>query len=152
MTHLGTLNTSYGQKKGRMSNQQCDSRPLKVGNHLNFLTCPIPLKSSQQGLQLCFKPHLNWRFASKVMGPQSRRNPNLGNFETPTWESQDKKTFECQSHGQAQSVLEGGRWWLPPSLGCGESCEFMFACGLAVHQKCSDSALTNLLFGLCRSM
>ncbi len=29
---------------------------------------------------------------------------------------------------------------------------FMFACGSSVHQKCSNHALTNLLFGLCRSM
>jgi hypothetical protein len=33
----------------------------------------------------------------------------------------------------------------------GESCESMFAHGSFVHQKCFDCALTNLLFGLCRS-
>jgi len=32
------------------------------------------------------------------------------------------------------------------------SCEFMFTHGLFVHQKCSNYALTNLLFGLCRSV
>jgi hypothetical protein len=37
MTHLGTCNTSYGQKKGQESNCQFDSRPLKVGNHLDSL-------------------------------------------------------------------------------------------------------------------
>jgi hypothetical protein len=30
-------------------------------------TCDIPLKSSQQELQLCFKPHCNWRSACEVM-------------------------------------------------------------------------------------
>jgi len=39
MTHLDTLNSSYGQKKGRKSNWQFDFRPLKVGNHPNFLVC-----------------------------------------------------------------------------------------------------------------
>jgi len=39
MTHLDIRNTSYGQKKGQESNQQFDSRPLRVGNHPNFLTC-----------------------------------------------------------------------------------------------------------------
>jgi hypothetical protein len=39
MTHLDTLNTSYGQKKGQESNWQFDSRPLKVGNWPNFLVC-----------------------------------------------------------------------------------------------------------------
>jgi hypothetical protein len=34
MTHLDTLNISYGQKKGRESNWQFDSRPLKVDNRL----------------------------------------------------------------------------------------------------------------------
>jgi hypothetical protein len=37
----------------------------------------ISLKTSQQGLQLCFKPHFNQRFACKIMGPQSCWSPNL---------------------------------------------------------------------------
>jgi hypothetical protein len=37
MTHLGTWNTSYGQKKGRESNGQFDSWPLKVRNRPNSL-------------------------------------------------------------------------------------------------------------------
>jgi hypothetical protein len=37
MTHLDIWNTSYGQKKGRKSNWQFDSRPLKVGNRLDSL-------------------------------------------------------------------------------------------------------------------
>jgi hypothetical protein len=40
----------------------------------------ITLKSSRQGLQLCFKLHLNQRFAHKVMSPQSRRSPSCQNF------------------------------------------------------------------------
>jgi hypothetical protein len=39
VTHLDTSNTTYGQKKGRESNWQFDSQPLKVVNHLNFLAC-----------------------------------------------------------------------------------------------------------------
>jgi hypothetical protein len=54
------------------------------------VACDIPLESSWQGLQLCFRPHLNQRSASEVMGPQSHGSPNFGNFGTPTWESQDK--------------------------------------------------------------
>jgi hypothetical protein len=45
--------------------------------------CHIVLESSQRGLQLFFKPHLNQRFAHKVMGLQSFRSPNFGNFELP---------------------------------------------------------------------
>jgi hypothetical protein len=36
MIHLDISNTSYGQKKGRESNWQFDSRALKVKNRLNF--------------------------------------------------------------------------------------------------------------------
>jgi hypothetical protein len=39
MTHLDIWNTSYGQKKGRESNWQFDSRALKVENQPNFLMC-----------------------------------------------------------------------------------------------------------------
>jgi hypothetical protein len=39
MTLLSTENTSYGQKKGRESNCQFDSQPLKVKNHLGSLVC-----------------------------------------------------------------------------------------------------------------
>ncbi len=49
-----------------------------------------------------------------------------------------------------REYYKGKRWWVPPSLGYGESCEFVFAYGSFVHQKCSHYALTNLLFGLCR--
>jgi hypothetical protein len=82
------------------------------------------------------------------MGPQNRESPNFGNFETITWESRYKMTFGCWSCGHAHSILWGG-WWLPPSAGRGESCEFEFARNSFVHQKC---ALTNLLFGLCKSV
>ncbi len=39
MTHLDIWNTIYDQKKGRESNLQFDSRPLKVGNQPDFLVC-----------------------------------------------------------------------------------------------------------------
>jgi hypothetical protein len=39
ITHLDIWNTSYGQKKGRESNWQFDSRPLKVGNRHDFFEC-----------------------------------------------------------------------------------------------------------------
>jgi hypothetical protein len=30
-----------------------------------------------------------------------------------------------------QRLLYGGRWWLPPGLGHGESCKSRVACGLS---------------------
>ncbi len=58
---------------------------------------------------------------------------------TPTWESWDKMTFGCWSHGQTYNILYGGRWWLPPSLGRGESCESVFTCGSFVHQSATTT-------------
>jgi len=39
MSHLDICSSSYGQKKGRESNWQFDSRPLKVGNRLDSDVC-----------------------------------------------------------------------------------------------------------------
>jgi hypothetical protein len=47
------------------------------------VACHISLQSSQRGLQFFFRPHLNRRFANKVMGPQSCKSPNFGNFGLP---------------------------------------------------------------------
>jgi hypothetical protein len=42
IAHLDIWNTSYGQKKGRESNWQFDSQPLKVRNRPDFLACRKP--------------------------------------------------------------------------------------------------------------
>jgi hypothetical protein len=39
LTHLGTCNINYGQKKGWELNWQFDFRPLKVKNRLDFHAC-----------------------------------------------------------------------------------------------------------------
>jgi hypothetical protein len=57
------------------------------------------------------------------MTPQSGGSLNRDSFKTPSWEFRDKKPFECRCHGEEQKILYGGRWWLPPSPGRGESCE-----------------------------
>jgi len=44
------------------------------------------------------------------------------------------------------------RCWFSPSSGHDESCESVFAGGPFMHQKCSNDTLTNLLFGLCKSV
>jgi len=41
------------------------------------VACNIPLKSSKQGIQLYFRPHLNQRSTHKVMGPQSCGSPKV---------------------------------------------------------------------------
>jgi len=85
------------------------------------MTCDIPLESSWQGLQLCTRPYLHRRSVCKVMAPQSCGSPNLGNFGTPTWEFRTKSQLDV-GLVERRIVYYKGRWWLPPSLGCGESC------------------------------
>jgi len=47
------------------------------------VACNILLKSSRQGVQLCFRPHFNRRFAHKVMGPKVARVLTLGILGLP---------------------------------------------------------------------
>jgi hypothetical protein len=53
--------------------------------------------------------------------PKSR-DSNRDDFGTPTWESREFVPFGCSLRRELQSILYGGRWWLPPSSGRGESC------------------------------
>jgi hypothetical protein len=125
---------SYDKKKGHESNWQFDSQLLKVGNQPNPSVC----KWSATHYWKDFDEGYNFALdlimiggLHEVMRPQSRGSPNCWNFGTPTWESQDKKSFGFSSHGELHSILYGGRWWLPPSLGRGESCESRVARGLS---------------------
>ncbi len=67
---LDICSPSYGQKKGRESNWQFDSRPLKVGNR--------PLERSRRGLQLRFRPRRDPRSGRGVMPSQSPGSPESG--------------------------------------------------------------------------
>jgi hypothetical protein len=89
------------------------------------------LESSRQELQLWFRPRPDRRSAREIIVPQSCGTPSFGDFETPNWESWDKRPFECHSHGVVHSILYRGRWWLPPSSSRGESCESEVARGLS---------------------
>jgi hypothetical protein len=110
--HLNIFSPSYGQKKGRESNWQFDSRPLKVGNR------PLPdlrieseirrWKNLEEGykfgsdlvaIKLCSRE----LWAPKVPGLQPGQFRD--NFGTPTWESREKVTFQRGCRGESQSVL-----------------------------------------------
>ncbi len=91
MTHLGTLNISYGQKKGQKSNCQF--------NRLDLLACrwqaTYRWKVLDEGYNffsnLTSIGSLNTKlWASKVEGVLIQ-----GISKLPTWESRDKMTFGC---------------------------------------------------------
>jgi hypothetical protein len=119
--HLDICSPSYGQKKGRESKWQFDSQPLKVGNRplpdIRFGIATWRWKDLDKGynfgldfvaIGLCSREL--WQF--KVSGVPT------GQFR----ESQEFVPFGCSLHGELQRILYGGRWWLLPSPGRGESC------------------------------
>jgi len=130
IAHLDIWNTSYGKKKGPGVKLPVWLPTRKSRESTRFIwlqtTCHIPLESSRRELQLCFRPHFDPRSARKVMGLQSRRSPGR------------EKSFGCGPRGEVQSIIYGGRWWLPPSPGRGESCVFV----LPVAHPNTKGALT----------
>jgi len=127
ISHLDICSLSYGQKKGRESNWQFDSRPPKsresTSSRCLQIECDGALKSSRGQLQLWFRPHSNWRSEPRVVvSVQSPESPTRDIPGTPPWESRENVLFGCSSRGELQRILYGGRWWLPPSPGRGESC------------------------------
>jgi hypothetical protein len=83
----------------------------------------MALESSERELQDCFRPHPNPRSKQEVMDAQSPGSLNRDSFGTPLWESREKVLFGCSLRAELQRILYGGRWWLPPSPGRGESSE-----------------------------
>ncbi len=77
--HLDICSPSYGQKTGRESNWQFDSRALKVGNRpvpdIRFWECDTALKRSRRGLQLWLRPRRDRMRESRVMSSQSPGTP-----------------------------------------------------------------------------
>jgi hypothetical protein len=124
--HLDICRLSYGQKKGRESNWQFDSRPLKVGNP------PLPNLRIESAIRRWKDLDEGYRFgldlvairlcSRKLWAPKvPRLHPGQfrDNFGTPTWESREKEPFGCSPRNVAQRILYGGRWWLPPNPGRG---------------------------------
>jgi len=84
------------------------------------------------------------------MSMQSLRSPNRDSFGTPLWESREKEPFGCRCNRELKRILYGGRWWLPPNPGRGESNESKLPVTCPNTQK--GGVLTNLLVGLgCRT-
>jgi len=102
------------------------------------------LESSRGELQLWFRPHSDRRLEPKDMSVQSPGSSTRDSCGTPPWESREKVPFGCGSHGVTQRILYGGRWWLPPNPGHGESIESKVARGLSQHQMDTEWVLTNL--------
>jgi hypothetical protein len=88
----------------------------------------------------------------KLWASKVARVPIIKISGLPTWESWEKWHLHAALVVNHKKSYKGGRWWFLPNSGCGKFFESMYAHGSFVHQKCFNYALTNLLFGLCRSI
>ncbi len=122
MIHLNNSNTSYGQKKGRESIWLLTTKS-KESPRFPYVqvACHIPLKSSPQGLQLCFRPHLNQNSAHKVMGPQSHGSPQLWEFrdshlgvlrQNDIWVLVLWPSIEYAIREKVVASPNSGPWWI----------------------------------------
>ncbi len=116
------------------------------------MACNIPLESPLQGLQLCFRFHLNRRSTNKVMGPQSHGSLNFKEFgdshlgvlgQNDIWVLVPWLDTKYTIRGKVVASPKSELWWVSWVRVC-----LWFVRAL----KCFNYALTNLLFGLCRSM
>ncbi len=111
IAHLDIWNTSYGHKKGRESNWQFDSRPLKVGNWFDFLACKQCATYRWKALDKGYNFASNFiairESTQEVMRPQSHGSPSCGNFKTLTWESQDKAIWMWPPWRVAEYTIKG---------------------------------------------
>jgi hypothetical protein len=119
------------------SQESTQSRRLQVESNM-------ALESSRRGLQDWLRPRPNRRSGREVMDAQSPRSPNRDRFGTPLWESQEKVPFGCNLRGRTQSILYGGRWWLPPSPGRAESSESKLPVACPNTKGVPECELTNL--------
>ncbi len=111
--HLDICSPIYGQKKGRESNWQFESRPLKVKNrHLP----DIRIGSATWR----WKALESYKFGSDLvlirLGSREIWAPKVQGLQPGLQPGQFRDNFGTQR------ILYGGRWWLPLSPSCGESC------------------------------
>jgi hypothetical protein len=152
MTHLNTYDISCDQKKGSEWKCQFDSWSLKVNNRLELCVCrwcvTYHWKYLEKGYNFSLKFTSIIGLHKKLWASKLSRVPISKISRLLTWKSREKWHLGATPMANHREYYKGGRWWLPPSLGRGESCELVYARGSSVHQKCSNYALTNLLFGL----
>jgi hypothetical protein len=113
--------------------------------------CHMLLESFRQGLWFCCTPRLNQRSTQEIMSVKSGGLLIARIVGFLTWESWEKHHLHV-AFMVCHKEYYKGRWWFPPSPKCDESFESVYACGSSLHQKCSNYALTSLLFNLCKSI
>jgi len=141
---FGHLKHKLWPKKGWESNCQFDSQPLKVGNHSNFFMCRwlatrarILLETSSQ-LEFCTQSY----GLPKSWESQLWEFQNLGVLgQNEIWVLVPWLGTKYIIKGKVVASPKSGPWWIL----------WICVCSWFVRApKCSNYALTNLWFGLCR--
>jgi hypothetical protein len=130
MSHLDICSTSYGQKKGRESNWQFDSRPLKVGNRPDPGVCRGSATHRWKALEESYKfasnlvpiKGLNEKlWCRKVPGVQAGTISGL-HFGSPGTKSHlsvvRRSNAENTIWGKVVASLESKPWWVKWVQGC----------------------------------
>jgi hypothetical protein len=110
--------------------------------------CDTSLKSSWGKLKVWFRPRPNQRSSKKLWSPKVL-GIQIGTISGLHFGSPGKKCHSdvCVAERRREYYMEG-RWWLPPSPGCGESSECRVTRGSSQHRKCPRYELT-LLWLVC---
>jgi hypothetical protein len=155
MAHLDTSKICYGQKKGRESNWQFDFWPLKVRNRPNFFACrwcaTYYCKPRDEGYNFASDLISIKGLHTKLWAPKVVGVPTVGISGLPLGSPVTKWHWvlvpwlgtKYTIRGKVVASPKSGPWWVL----------WICVCPWLVRApKCSNYALTNLLFGLCRSM
>jgi hypothetical protein len=142
--HLDICRPSYGQKKGRESNWQFDSRPLKVGNR------PLPDIRIESTIRRWKDDDEGYKFGSDLVAIRLQSQelwapkvPGLhpgqfrDNFGTPTWKSWEKKSHldvVPETWCREYYMGEGGGFPRVRAVVC---LVVQSACGLSQHPRVS---------------
>ncbi len=98
----------------------------KVGNQPNFLVYRWRATYRWKALDESYNFALDCTsirgLLAKLWGSKVAGVPVGAISELPLGSPGREKPFGCRPRGEVQSILYGGRWWLLPSLGHGESC------------------------------
>jgi hypothetical protein len=154
IAHLDIWNTSYGQKKGRESNWQFDSRPEKVGNQPNLLGCRGCVTYRWKGLDksynfaliyISIRGFLAKLWHSKVTGVLIWAISGLPLGSPGTKSHLDEGPMErCKVYYKG----EGGGF--PPNSGRGESYVSMLPMACLSTPKVLQLSTNHLVLVLCR--
>jgi len=124
-SHLDIWNTSYGQKKGRESNWQFHSWPLKVGNRPNFLVCrwcaTYRWKALDESYNFASHVISIWGLHTKLWGSKVAGDPTLAILGLPFGSPGTKKTIwmwalwrgtKYTIRGKVVVSCKFGPWWI----------------------------------------